>query len=66
MGADPRILLQEKQTDLLTPDGVCDSGKVSGVSREQIRLLNQRMGWRACPQDFLDRITGFEGFTGLC
>ena len=29
-----------KQTDLLTPNGVRDSEKVSGVSREQIRLLN--------------------------
>ena len=28
----------EKQTDLLTPNGVRDSEKVSGVSREQIRL----------------------------
>ena len=29
-----------KQTDLLTPNGVRDSENVSGVSREQIRLLN--------------------------
>ena len=29
-----------EQTDLLTPNGVRDSGGVSGVSREQIRLLN--------------------------
>ena len=28
-----------KQTDLLTPNGVRDSPAVSGVSREQIRLL---------------------------
>ena len=30
---------ENKQTDLLTPNGVRDSEKVSGVSREQIRLL---------------------------
>ena len=29
-----------KQTDLLTPNGVRDSENVSGVSREQVRLLN--------------------------
>lgn len=29
-----------KQTDLLRPNGLRDSGKVSDVSREQIRLLN--------------------------
>ena len=40
MGAVSRILLQEKQTDLLTPNGARDSKNVSGVSREQIRLLN--------------------------
>ena len=32
--------MMNKQTDLLTPNGVRDSEKVSGVSREQIRLLN--------------------------
>ena len=32
----------EKQTDLPTPNGVRDSEKVSGVSREQIRLLKQK------------------------
>ena len=31
-----------KQTDLLTPNGVRDSEKVSGVSREQIRLLKTK------------------------
>ncbi len=30
---------ENKQTDFLTPNGVRDSEKVSGVSREQIRLL---------------------------
>ena len=30
---------EEKQTDLLTPNGVRDPERVSGVSREQIRLL---------------------------
>ena len=44
MGAVPRILLQEKQTDLLTPNGVRDSRMVSGVSREQIRLLKPKNG----------------------
>ena len=35
----------EKQTDLLTPNGVRGSEKVSGVRREQIRLLkNKRRG----------------------
>ena len=33
-------LVRDKQTDLLTPNGVRDSEEVSGVSREQIRLLN--------------------------
>ena len=47
MGAVPRILLQEKQTDLLTPNGARDSKNVSGVSREQIRLLKRLEG--ACP-----------------
>ena len=28
-----------KQTDLLAPNGVRDSGMVSGVNREQIRLF---------------------------
>ena len=32
----------EKQTDLPTPNGVRDSEKVSGVSREQICLLKQK------------------------
>ena len=33
------ITRNEKQTDLLTPNGVRDLGNVSGVSREQIRVL---------------------------
>ena len=31
--------MNQKQTDLLTPNGVRDSQNVSGVSREQIRVL---------------------------
>ena len=42
MGAVPRILLQEKQTDLLTPNGARNSKNVSGVSREQIRLFKHK------------------------
>ena len=43
MGAVSRILLQGKQADLLTPNGARDSGIVSGVNREQIRLLKPRV-----------------------
>ena len=47
-------LVRDKQTDLLTPNGVRDSEEVSGVSREQIRLSNsfspQRRHQRLRPQ----------------
>ena len=37
---EDKSLGYEKQTDLLTPNGVRDAGSVSRVSGEQIRLLN--------------------------
>ena len=41
------LFTQEKQTDLFTPNGVRDSENVSGVSREQIRVLNLSPAARA-------------------
>ena len=38
-----------KQTDLLIPNGVRDSGNVSGVSREQIRLLKAKTLFTPAP-----------------
>ena len=54
MGAVPRILLQEKQTDLLTPT-VFAILELSGVNREQIRLLNQNRFHEGCPPEFFFR-----------
>ena len=39
--AEPQSRREEKQADLLAPNGVRDSEDVSGVSREQIRVLNE-------------------------
>ena len=42
-----------KQTDLLTPNGVRDSEIVSGVSREQIRLLKPTDPQTGLPSEFV-------------
>ena len=43
----------KEQTDLLTPNGVRDSENVSGVSREQIRVLNSTDVPTGLPSEFV-------------